>query len=41
MEVNSIELNNFRNLSSVKLEAHNGVNVIYGENAHQRRREKE
>ena len=33
MEVNSIELNNFRNLSSVKLEAHNGVNVIYGENA--------
>lgn len=33
MKVNSIELNNFRNISSVFLEADSGVNVIYGENA--------
>ena len=33
MKVNSIKLNNFRNISSVILEANNGVNVIYGENA--------
>ncbi len=33
MEVNSIELNNFRNISSLFLEADSGVNVIYGENA--------
>ena len=33
MKVNSIELNNFRNLSSVKINAEPGVNVIYGENA--------
>ena len=33
MKVNSIKLNNFRNISSVILEADNGVNVIYGENA--------
>ena len=26
-------MNNFRNISSVILEANNGVNVIYGENA--------
>ena len=33
MKINSIELNNFRNLSSVHLSAESGVNVIYGENA--------
>ena len=33
MKVNSVELNNFRNISSIKLEATDGVNVIYGENA--------
>ncbi len=33
MKVNSIELNNFRNLSSIHLSAESGVNVIYGENA--------
>ena len=33
MRVNSIELNNFRNISSVFLESDSGVNVIYGENA--------
>ena len=33
MKVNSIELNNFRNISSLKLDAEDGVNVIYGENA--------
>ncbi len=33
MKVNSVELNNFRNISSVKLDATDGVNVIYGENA--------
>ena len=33
MKVNSIELNNFRNISSIALEADSGVNVIYGENA--------
>ncbi len=33
MKINSIELNNFRNISSIKLEATDGVNVIYGENA--------
>ncbi len=33
MEVNSIELNNFRNISSLFLKADSGVNVIYGENA--------
>ena len=33
MKVNSIELNNFRNISSIKLDANDGVNVIYGENA--------
>ena len=33
MKVNSIELNNFRNISSLRLDAKDGVNVIYGENA--------
>ena len=33
MKVNSIKLNNFRNISSIELEACDGVNVIYGENA--------
>ncbi len=33
MKINSVELNNFRNISSIKLEATEGVNVIYGENA--------
>ncbi len=33
MFVNSVELNNFRNIASLKLDAHSGVNVIYGENA--------
>ncbi len=33
MEVNSIELSNFRNISSLFLDADKGVNVIYGENA--------
>ena len=33
MKVNSVELNNFRNISRIKLEANDGVNVIYGENA--------
>ena len=33
MQVNSIKLNNFRNISSIELEACDGVNVIYGENA--------
>ena len=33
MRVNSIKLNNFRNISSLFLEADSGVNVIYGENA--------
>ena len=33
MKVNSIELNNFRNISHIFLEADEGVNVIYGENA--------
>lgn len=33
MRVNSIEFNNFRNISSLKLDAEDGVNVIYGENA--------
>ena len=33
MKVNSIELNNFRNISHIKFEANDGVNVIYGENA--------
>ncbi len=33
MKINSVELNNFRNISSIKLEATDGVNVIYGENA--------
>ncbi len=33
MKINSVELNNFRNISALKLEADSGVNVIYGENA--------
>ncbi len=33
MKVNSIKLNNFRNISSIELEACDGVNVIYGESA--------
>lgn len=33
MKINSVELNNFRNISSLKLQATDGVNVIYGENA--------
>ena len=33
MKINSVELNNFRNISSIKLEATDGVNVLYGENA--------
>jgi DNA replication and repair protein RecF len=33
MRVNSVELNNFRNISALSLEANDGVNVIYGENA--------
>lgn len=33
MKVNSVKLNNFRNISSLELSAHEGVNVIYGENA--------
>ncbi len=33
MKVDSIQLNNFRNISSVILAADSGVNVIYGENA--------
>ena len=33
MKVDSIKLNNFRNISSMELEACDGVNVIYGENA--------
>ena len=33
MNITKIELNNFRNLSSVHLSAESGVNVIYGENA--------
>lgn len=33
MIINSIKLNNFRNISSMELEACDGVNVIYGENA--------
>ena len=32
MKVNSVELNNFRNISALRLEANEGVNVIYGEN---------
>ena len=33
MKINSVKLNNFRNISSLELCAHEGVNVIYGENA--------
>lgn len=33
MKVNSVELNNFRNISALRLDANEGVNVIYGENA--------
>ncbi len=33
MKINSVELNNFRNISSIELQATEGVNVIYGENA--------
>ncbi len=33
MNVNSVELNNFRNISRLSLQANEGVNVIYGENA--------
>ncbi len=33
MKVNSIELNNYRNISRLNLQANDGVNVIYGENA--------
>ena len=33
MKINSVELNNFRNISSIELQATDGVNVIYGENA--------
>ena len=33
MKINSIELNNFRNISSIELKPTEGVNVIYGENA--------
>ncbi len=33
MKISSVELNNFRNIGSLRLDAHDGVNVIYGENA--------
>ena len=33
MKISSVELNNFRNISSLSLTADDGVNVIYGENA--------
>ncbi len=33
MKIKSVELNNFRNISSLILDADDGVNVIYGENA--------
>lgn len=33
MKISSVELNNFRNISSLRLDADDGVNVIYGENA--------
>ena len=33
MKINSVKLNNFRNISSMELHATDGVNVIYGENA--------
>ncbi len=33
MTVNSVTLENFRNIASMELEPHKGVNVIYGENA--------
>lgn len=33
MKINSVKLNNFRNISSMELYATEGVNVIYGENA--------
>lgn len=33
MKISSVELNNFRNISALRLEADSGVNVIYGENA--------
>ncbi len=33
MKINSVQLNNFRNISSMELHATDGVNVIYGENA--------
>lgn len=33
MKVNSIKLNNYRNISSAQMQATDGVNVIYGENA--------
>ncbi len=32
MKVTRLEVNAFRNLSAIELEAHDGVNVIYGEN---------
>lgn len=33
MKISSVELNNFRNIGSLRLDANDGVNVIYGENA--------
>ncbi|MBR5442473.1 MAG: DNA replication and repair protein RecF, partial [Clostridia bacterium] len=33
MKISSVELNNFRNIGSLRLDADDGVNVIYGENA--------
>lgn len=33
MKINSVKLNNFRNISSMELKATDGVNVIYGANA--------
>lgn len=33
MTVNSVKIKNFRNISDLSFTAHNGVNVIYGENA--------
>ncbi len=33
MTVNSVKIKNFRNIADLSFDAHNGVNVIYGENA--------
>lgn len=33
MRINSLELQNYRNIKSMKLEPSDGVNIIYGENA--------